>query len=158
MTWPPTPFFGAKFPKASGSKPFSYLRLTIAFQDLVKTVIGPDYAESHYFHAKFIRYHGGYGGHSRVLSVVDESNPHCGPGQIFTPAVEFDCGSLTGDQYLSVMGKLIVYLFYECHHSYKGLDHLIPHQKRFLNSFLRSNGDHQYLCSSSGWPIGPCSS
>ena len=68
-------------------------------------MIGPDYEENRYFEPSFIRFHGGYGGHARVTTIVDANQPYSGPGQSLLPSVTFNVGELSCDQYIRLMGK-----------------------------------------------------
>ena len=76
----------------------------ILFKSFLHDIIGDTYVEKLYFHPVFLRYHGGYAGVSRVTTVVETYEPYCGPGQSLVPAIEFDIGQLTCEEYIHLMG------------------------------------------------------
>ena len=80
--------------------------LPLNFKDLLGEIIGSPFEAEKYFEGCFIRYHAGYGGHARVVTVADSTAAHSGPGQALVPSVEFDVGALTCEQFVHLIGKL----------------------------------------------------
>ena len=111
-------------------------------QAFLRDIIGDLYCETLYFHPVFLRYHGGYAGNNRVSTVVNAYEPYSGPGQTLVPAVEFDIGQLTNDQFIRLMGESHLIAF-----AYKKYRNVTDKLKLFFRLCIYG----QHLFSSTSW-------
>ena len=105
MTWPPTLFWKIFENEIRALFGAPIKKFYLLFKNLLRYIIGEAYTEERYFQSSFARFHAGFGGHARVVTIVDDiEKPYCGPGQSLLPSVTFHAGELTCDQYLRLMG------------------------------------------------------